>query len=342
MLRAATSGRQTVIAALALAALVLARLWSAPTVASRGADGADTLVLPDGRRVFARAPAGAAGGAASALYVSPIDGREARRITFGEARDRAPALLPDGRIVFRRHPLEGAAPGRLFVVNPDGTGLQLFSAPADRASIEGGPWLHDGHVLFTEKIGEGASERLVSVSPHQPLGERAILAGGANGGAEARGSPVSFGKSAQAAAPQPRPLRLTSVVDERKSSGTLLCLDVYASRLATMAAATGGVVRAVRVLAAGGTVLGEAPVEDDGSFFIEVPADQPLHLELLDGTGVRAADHSGFWVRPNENRGCIGCHEDPELAPDNRVVRALSRPATPLAAADSQSEAHSP
>ena len=76
--------------------------------------------------------------------------------------------------------------------------------------------------------------------------------------------------------------------------------------------------------------MGEAPVEDDGSFHIEIPADLPVQLQLLDEEGLALATCDWIWVKPREYRGCIGCHEDPELTPPNRFVQAAARPATEL------------
>jgi hypothetical protein len=265
-----------------------------------------------------------------ALYVARADGREERRITFGDAQDRAPALLPDGRIVLRRRSLSPPSPGRLFVINPDGTGLQLYCDPAAGASIDGGPWLINERVAFVEQMQNDPRQRLVAVSVRQPLGERQILAAGEKGAdPHTAYLPTVLALAMPRETPPAVPLNLTSVVDERKSTGALLCLDVHTSRIPAVAGAQVGTVRSVRVLAPDGRSLGEAPVEADGSFFIQVPADQPLHLELHGRDGVLATDHSGLWVRPNENRGCIGCHEDPELSPENRVVLALARAVTP-------------
>jgi hypothetical protein len=33
-----------------------------------------------------------------------------------------------------------------------------------------------------------------------------------------------------------------------------------------------------------------------------------------------------MWLRPNERRGCVGCHEDHELVPDNRVPLSVKKP----------------
>jgi hypothetical protein len=30
-----------------------------------------------------------------------------------------------------------------------------------------------------------------------------------------------------------------------------------------------------------------------------------------------------MWVRKGTSRGCVGCHENKELAPENRVTQAL-------------------
>ncbi len=58
-------------------------------------------------------------------------------------------------------------------------------------------------------------------------------------------------------------------------------------------------------------VLGAAPVETDGSFYITVPADHPIRFELLGARGnVIHAQRSWIWVRPGEDRGCLGCHEN--------------------------------
>jgi len=73
-------------------------------------------------------------------------------------------------------------------------------------------------------------------------------------------------------------------------------------------------------------ILGEVAPAADGSLYLEVPADRPLRLQLLDREGFAIVnERAWFWVRPGERRVCIGCHEDRELAPRN---------AAPLAVAD--------
>ena len=71
-------------------------------------------------------------------------------------------------------------------------------------------------------------------------------------------------------------------------------------------------------------LLGEVRTEDDGSFYIEINADMPVRFKTLNEAGeILRGPSDWVWVRPNERRSCIGCHEDRELAPENKVPLAL-------------------
>jgi hypothetical protein len=73
-------------------------------------------------------------------------------------------------------------------------------------------------------------------------------------------------------------------------------------------------------------LLGIAPVEDDGSFHVRVPAEIPITFQLLDADYVALRTQRAWtWVIGNENRGCIGCHEDRELSPPNKLVTAVTK-----------------
>ena len=77
--------------------------------------------------------------------------------------------------------------------------------------------------------------------------------------------------------------------------------------------------------------IGEAPVEKDGSFFVNPPSETPIRFELLDRTGkVTAAEKSWFWTRRGEQRVCVGCHAGPERAPENAVPQVLLRSTDPV------------
>ncbi len=56
-------------------------------------------------------------------------------------------------------------------------------------------------------------------------------------------------------------------------------------------------------------ILGYAPIEPDGSFKLQVPADVPLALSVLDAKGRGIQTHLNWiQVRPGERRTCDGCH----------------------------------
>ena len=77
-------------------------------------------------------------------------------------------------------------------------------------------------------------------------------------------------------------------------------------------------------------VTGTAPVEADGSFFVQTPADQPIRFALLDGKGIVVRREQGwFWIRKGEQRYCTGCHTGPERTSENRVPAILLRSTTP-------------
>lgn len=119
------------------------------------------------------------------------------------------------------------------------------------------------------------------------------------------------------------------------TTGVFYCLNSYQTSLGEggdRSAAPPGTIRHVRVIE-GPTprILGVAPVEPDGSFHIRVPAETPITFQLLDKDYVALRTQRAWtWVMGNENRGCIGCHEDPELSPPNRLVTAITQPAVDL------------
>jgi hypothetical protein len=143
-------------------------------------------------------------------------------------------------------------------------------------------------------------------------------------------------------APRAVPDGRSSVVDPKEPTGQLYCLNAYISDLpqefwlapgtplrfrlvegAAGAAGAGSPILAKRV-------LGEFRAEPDGSFKLRVPANIPIELQLVDSNGMMLRSCRWIWVRNKEARGCIGCHEDPELTPENRYAAALARPAVNL------------
>ena len=169
---------------------------------------------------------------------------------------------------------------------------------------------------------------------------------------------------ARSLTPRPQPDGRSSVVNEKYPTGALYCLNAYITDHSTSAHVRPGLIRGLRVIegvppsASDPTVylphgrnigttgsdstincivpvvqrrlLGQVPVQDDGSFHVELPADVPVQLQTLDENGMALRSCGWIWVKHREPRGCIGCHEDPELTPENRFVLAVQRPAMKL------------
>ena len=113
--------------------------------------------------------------------------------------------------------------------------------------------------------------------------------------------------------------------------GNLLALDARQSRSGEPTGAPAQV-RAETLDEEGHPVaLGTAPVEKDGSFFVQASGDRPLRFILLDAAGhPLRTEHGWFWVRRGEQRICVGCHTGPERAPENRVPLVLLHTTTPV------------
>lgn len=274
-----------------------------------GADCVRAAYLPDGRIVYAAARSGIApldgNVRPTALFVANGDGSPGAPITFGTDLDTDPTVLTDGRVLFAswRPSREGGGRLGLFTVHPDGTGYAPFHLAEVHTVYP--VQQRDGDVRFLcggDDGGAGAGRERV-VAWDAPL----TVSGDADAGGEA----VSL-------APRPRPQGHLSALKPDVAHGTIVCVD---ARATGAAAAT-----QFQVTTGGGerVVLGRAPLADDGSFIARVPSDVPLLLQLLDasGTPVRA-EQGPFWVRSNEVRVCVSCHDDVETSPPNHRPAAV-------------------
>ena len=167
-------------------------------------------------------------------------------------------------------------------------------------------------------------------------------------------SPDYHDVQAKAVYPRAEPDGRSSVVTEKDPDGRLYCLDVYISDLDNPKWMPRGTIKRLRVLegcpdihSSGGAkvpaglcdgntpvvqrrILGEIDVESDGSFNIEIPANTPIELQTLDADGMALRSCGWIWARNHEPRGCIGCHEDGELTPENVLVKAVTHPSIKL------------
>jgi len=250
-------------------------------------------------------------------------------------------------------------------MRPDGTKADMFyRSDEGNTLISGARETSDGKIVFTESEKEDRIEgRLVSVSYNRPLHTRIILTSGIADdirsvlplepdkylvscrkldseffalyefdpenkllGKMVFSDPEYSIVDALLVEEYERPKKLPSEVDMEVKTGLLLCQDInflnpqlpgnYPDSRKALSIEVLGI----------DTTYGVVQAEKDGSFQLKVMADTPFRIRTLDEKGnVANGPCSWLWLRPNERRGCIGCHEDPELAPDNKVSLAISK-----------------
>ncbi len=81
-------------------------------------------------------------------------------------------------------------------------------------------------------------------------------------------------------------------------------------------------------------ILGDAPVEADGSVYFEMPSERFVFFQALDANGMMVqAMRSGTSLQPGEQAGCAGCHESRYDSPPPQtgaLPLALRRSPSPL------------
>jgi hypothetical protein len=300
--------------------------------------------LPADRIVYSRrTPAG------FQLFTVALDGSDPLQLTYGPGNRLTSDVLRDGRILFQEA-------HDLYTVYSDGSGVESYRCDhgPDR---RGARQLSSGDIVFEtlRRLARFTSARAVQLPLSVPKGEYA--------GPVAELSPDSwllsyrttgtspFGlylwrqadtmprrvlaPDCEAVQPvlvqsRPVPKRHPSALGDREGAN-LLCLNVYTSKLPIPEGSISKVRVWARSDAGAAAILGEAPVEKDGSFFVNPPSETAIRFELLDRTGkVAAAEKSWFWARRGEQRVCVGCHAGPERAPENAVPQVLLRTTDPV------------
>ncbi len=302
------------------------------------------LYLPDGRIVYTRMTA-----TASQLEVMTSAGKT-DVLTHAPGWYLTDDVLRDGRILFESR-------DDLFTVYPDGTGVETLRCDHG-PKRSGGRQVSSGDVVFAVSGGLARFTSALAVqdvlprtNPEVtgPVAElstaRWLLAarprtGGVYaihqmvpGATETQSVEAPAGVNAVqpvSVAARVAPREFPSGLVATRTTGNLLCLNAKESK-----APMTGAIRSVRVYtrdAAGGSqLLGQTTVAADGSFYVEVPANRPIRMELLDAAGARLqAEEHWFWMRPSEQRVCVGCHAGPERAPENKVPEILNQILVPV------------
>ncbi len=281
---------------------------------------------------------------------------EAVQLTYGPGNSLPTDVLRDGRILFEStYPLGTNGAPELYTVYSDGSGVESYRCDHGKARYSGRQ-VASNDIVFASGSGLGrftsalASEVRIPAPAGEYAGDIAETSSGDwlvtwrqgknpfqlvwwNPGAvtprpavvESNANVVQPVLVTERAAPNRHPSGL-----HEWPNANLLCLNAYTSKYKFAA----GTIRSVRLYtrddAGAIKLLGTAPVESDGSFFVQVPTEQPLQIELLDASGKTLKRQAGwFWMRRGEQRACVGCHAGPETAPENAVPMILLKSTTP-------------
>ena len=308
--------------------------------------------LPEDRVVYARKTAGR-----FVIETADLAGSKPLPLTYGPANFLPTDVLRDGRILFEAaYPLGSEAVPEIYTVYSDGSGVESYRC--DHGTVRhSGRQVISGDVVFASSHGLArfTSARAQEIQIPAPGGEYTGEVVETSAGdwlmpwrAEAKapfqlmlwapGSSTLRLAAAEQGSDAVQPALLAQrAVPNRHPSGlhdwpnaNLLCLNVYTSKYPFPAGSIHSTRLYTRDAAGNPTLLGTAPVERDGSFFVQVPTEQPLQIELLDAAGKTLKREAGFfWMRRGEQRGCVGCHAGPETSPENSVPMILLKSTTP-------------
>jgi hypothetical protein len=335
------------------------QVWEAPVaggtprrVTSGGEDCIRPFYLPQERVVYARkTPRG------FQLEAAPLAGGTPLRLTYEPGNHVPDAVLRDGRVLYEApHPGEGSTAREIFTVYSDGSGVETHRCdhgPDRHSAAE----LASGDIVFqtgttqarftsaragqvelklpraefagpVEEIAPGEWLAACRPAPKEQFGLCRVKP-------DQEGVPPMVVVEANAWQPvlvraRPVPPYHPSALGKREGAN-ILCLNAYTSKSFRLPRGSVSTVRVWGQTDAGGAVeLGETQVDPDGSFYLQVPSERPLRLELRDREGKTvAAERGWFWMRQGEQRVCVGCHAGPERAPDNAVPQVLLRTQTP-------------
>lgn len=253
----------------------------------------------------------------------------------------------------------------IMVLRPDGTKAELFYKGEEGNELSSRcRETDDGNIVFIESEKGGSSRgRLISIKYNRPLHSSININTSLPGDYEAV-FPLKSGKMLVSYRPteketyslyefdtdkmllgsqiykspegdileviavnvHERQRKLPSEVDAGVKTGLLLCQDINVTGMNSPSGKY-SLPSADRIEIIGiDSSLGVVNVEADGSFYLKIAADMPFRIRTLDTKGNTVnGPGSWYWLRPNERRGCVGCHEDQELSPSNRYSVAVSK-----------------
>lgn len=255
--------------------------------------------------------------------------------------------------------------GMFMVLRPDGTKQELFYKGIKESELRSSGWeTNNGKVIFIESDKSNPlGGNLISINYSRPLHSRVHLSSGIKGEFYSI-SQLRSGKLLVSYRPSnnepyalyefdaengmlgkaiyksknsnileaievkktERPKKLPSEVDLDVKTGLLLCHDInFTEIIAVDEDSLTSKAFKIEVMGIDAS-LGTVAVEKDGSFYLKVLADTPFRIKTINREG-NVVNGPGSWMylRPNERRGCVGCHEDNEQIPENRQPLSVKK-----------------
>lgn len=325
----------------------------------------DPAYLPIGHLVFSRYLPGDSLKSGHSLFTCNLDGSGIKRITFNPATYFASSVLKDGRILSVSRQIFPHQEKSLFMVmRPDGTKSGLFYQGIAGNDLTSRGWeTTDNKIVFIEsgKAGHKGGD-IISVNYNRPLHSRDNLTSDINGDFhsvspeqsgqllvsyrksdsepyavcefdpvhKSIGKVISGDKDFDEIEPvevreYSRQRALPSEVHMDIKTGLLMCQDINLTDTLPSARPL-SLAKTYNIDIMGlDSSLGDVQVEKDGSFYLRIIADKPFRISTIDEKGNVLQSCDWLWLRPNERRGCVGCHEDHELVPENRIPLSVKK-----------------
>ncbi len=321
--------------------------------------------LPGGRFVFGKSETASINSAQNSLFTGNLDGTGFSQITFNPQNYSVLSVLQEGRVLaFSRQVVPEEGNGQLMVFRPDGTKQDLFykgsegSQIISRATEVGGT-----KIVFIEAEGDNLENRnIISINYNRPLNSRTNLTSELKGNflnvsafqqdnylvsyrPEGDDFYALYDYSVENKTPSliyknegynilevilvekhERPRKLPSEVNMGVKTGLLVCQDINFYGIESMRK-NQAIAQAHKIEIMGiDSSLGVVNVEEDGSFYLKILADTPFRLRTLSDDG-KVVKGPGSWIylRPNERRGCVGCHAGNEQSPFNRQPLSVKK-----------------
>lgn len=323
----------------------------------------DPMYLPTGEILFSGGTT-ALTTKCHALFTCKPDGSNVQQITFQPHTNFSSSLLKDGRILYlsqQEFPKKGEH--KLMAMRPDGTKLELFyQGETGVKLLSRAQETTDEKIVFVQSNpSQSISGQLISLDYKSPFHSKKKLT---NTELELisvfpidadnylvsvkQRNTNSYGislfsthtntiekiiyedKDYHTFEPvinqvKERARKLPSAVNMRKKTGLILCQNVHVSSLASQAKSGDDSPVKIELLGLD-KKLATVEAEEDGSLYLKVKSDTPFRFRIVNSEGEIVRGPSDWlWVRPNERRGCVGCHADRELVPKNYVPLAVKK-----------------